>query len=88
MIATHRTTVHSRCPENDGWDYYEVLVETDRTIKVEDIEAAINEVRGRRMYQEDLTKHLATVIGAKITITGAHGNFHTKVTHDLSKRPL
>jgi hypothetical protein len=88
MHVQHKTTIHAQCPENDGWDYYEVVVETSKIIPVESITSAFDEVRGQKMYQEELTDRLALGVSqciadrvdVKITTRGTHGPHATEVT--------
>jgi len=94
MRITHTTKTHARCPENDGWDYYDVTIELSEEIAlataqdvtvelVENIERVIESLRGKKLYQEDITQSLAQALRAKVTTCGRHGSFETVVVSAL-----
>lgn len=77
MKAVHRLMTHGVCPVDNRVDYYEVIVECDRVIKVEDIETAISYHRGTQQTQESMCQALyAEISSAKWTLRGRHGE-HT-----------
>lgn len=80
MQAVHKLMIHARCPIENRVDYYEVTVECDRMIKVEDIETAVANHRGSTDSQESLCQALYSEISsARWTLTGRHGK-HTDTT--------
>lgn len=79
MRVTHETTLARRCPVNDALDLYQLRVETNRTLKVEDILAAI-EALPEKAFQEELTETLAAKLGCVVTTTGYHSGIKTTCT--------
>lgn len=77
MKATHRLMTHGICPLDNRVDYYEVIVECNRMIKVESIETAVDQHRGSAQTQESMCQALyAEISSAKWTLIGRHGQ-HT-----------
>jgi hypothetical protein len=89
MHVKHIEFIHARCPvEPAVFDYYEVAVESDRTINVETIRAALVDVAGAILYQEDLTQRLADAVDATVTTSGLHRTTRTEVSCTPLTRPL
>ena len=76
MIVRHELTMYCHCPVNGARDTYQVVVEANRVVKVEDILAAVAAVPDK-MFQEDITAHLAAVLGCGVTTTGYHSGVKT-----------
>lgn len=76
MHVTHELTFARTCPVNDALDRYELRVETNRMVKVEDILAAI-EALPEKAYQEELTLKLAAQLGCVVTTVGYHSGIKT-----------
>jgi hypothetical protein len=80
MRAKHHLTVTAICPVNDTLtDVYEVTVEADRILKVEDILAAAKPFSDKKIYQEDLTNELARKLNATVRTVGYHSGVRTEV---------
>lgn len=79
MRVIHETKFSRLCPVNDAQDLYELAVETNRTVKVEDILAAI-EALPAKAFQEDITTELAAKLGCSVTTIGYHSGIKTTCT--------
>lgn len=77
MLVRHHLTISATCPVDRQPDHYEAVIECSRVLKVEDILAAVERLKGRRIFQEALTQELARAIGAKVTTTGYHSGVKT-----------
>ena len=74
MNVNHITTIHATCPLG-CWDYYRVTYEPAEFVTVEDFQESCDVVRGKKMYQEELTNRLLAILPAgKITTVGMHGS--------------
>jgi NADPH-dependent 7-cyano-7-deazaguanine reductase QueF len=58
-------------------DNYAAVIECGYMVKVEAILAAVESLRSRRIFQEELTQELARVLGAKVTTSGYHSGVKT-----------
>lgn len=69
MKVSHTFRGHATCPVDPRIvDDYEVTVETNRLIKVEDIFGAFRRIKeDGPIFQEDLTQKLATALNATVT---------------------
>jgi len=76
MRVTHELTFNRQCPVDDAQDRYELCVETTRTVKVEDILAAI-EALPEKAFQEEITAALAAKLGCRVTTVGYHSGVKT-----------
>ena len=77
-MNTHKTIIHSTCPINGSWDYYDLVLETSEFIKCEDVDEIANLVRGVRQTQEEIAdtlRHLfrGKLTNFKLTLEGRHG---------------
>lgn len=81
MICEHELDVKAKCPVNGEDDVYSCTVRTARVVKVEDILAAAAVVAGRTIFQEDLTRELAGLLGAGVEVetVGWHSGVRTTV---------
>lgn len=77
MLVRHYMTVTASCPVDEKPDHYEAIVECARVVKVEDILAAVERLKGQPIFQEQLTQELARSLGAKVTTTGYHSGVKT-----------
>lgn len=80
MKNTYEIEVRAQCPVNPtDTDLYQVTIESELIIQVEEIIAFFNEHADKReVYQEQLTRLAAVTIGAKVTSVGYHSG--VKVT--------
>jgi hypothetical protein len=62
--------VVASCPSDGLRDLYTVIIESERTILVEDILAATQALP--KAYQEDITRDLARILAARVTTIGWH----------------
>ena len=75
MRVTYTLTMQAACPVDGKKDVYQVEVISDRTIPVERIlELTKDQPEG---FQEDLTKNLARLLGARVISTGWHSGVKT-----------
>lgn len=60
-------------------DDYEVVIETGKMIKVEELIALLDEYRPLAMFQEELTQDIVRRLGAvsKVMTTGMHSGVET-----------
>jgi len=77
LLVRHSLTITASCPVDGKPDHYEAVVECVRVVKVEDILAAVQQLRDRKVFQEELTQELARTLGAKVTTTGYHSGVKT-----------
>ena len=77
MLVRHYLTITAACPVDDKPDHYEAVIECSRVLKVEDIIAAVEALKDKRIFQEQLTQELARAIGANVTTTGYHSGVKT-----------
>jgi len=76
MKVTYETMLRRRCPVNDDYDTYVVLVESNTTVPVERLLEALAALPEKE-FQETLTQQLADVLGRKITTVGYHSGVKT-----------
>lgn len=74
MIVRHHLTITAECPVDGKPDRYDAVIECGRVVKVEDILALATL---GRMYQEEVTVHIARTLGVKVTTTGYHSGVKT-----------
>lgn len=79
MEVRHEFTMSAVCPVDKRPDSYQVLIETDRVIPVEDILSAAAGFSDREIWQEHLTAEIADQLGVKVTTTGFHLGVKTTV---------
>lgn len=72
MRVKHHIQVECRCPADKLPDLYEVVIEAERVIPVEQIIALADTAKGKTMYQEDLCLLWARALSARVTMTGWH----------------
>lgn len=61
-------------------DLYDVVVEVDRVLPVEEILALADEAKKKMIYQEDLCLRWSRLLNARVTMTGwHHGRVRTVV---------
>ena len=70
-MNTYETTHRAKCPNGSLVDTYQVKIQSQATIMVEDIISALNDAPSQ-IFQEDLATLLRSQIGAEITIIGSH----------------
>lgn len=75
-MNTYELSIRAMCPSDNLPDWYEMRVESNRLILVEDVLAAVKDLGA--IYQEDLTRQIARRLGAKVTTVGYH--YGVKVT--------
>lgn len=80
MKATHVLTAVAPCPsELQEHDLYRIEVETDRMIRVEEIESVVHDLTSEPVFQEDLTETLADRLGAVVRTACRHSKTVTEV---------
>ncbi len=77
MLVKHALKMEAKCPVNDLKDHYDVVVECNRVLKVEDIIEATAKYKDQAKFQEDITQELANSLNAKVTTTGYHSGVKT-----------
>lgn len=80
VTAIHTSTIHAICPHG-GWDYYTVEVHATGVVLVEDIQAALDQVRGTKAYQEQIAEALSVDLGGcRVVLKGRHGTTDSEVS--------
>lgn len=79
MRVTHTLQITAVCPVDDKSDVYECVVTARRVIPVEDILKAADEVKGMKVYQEDLCQELHRRLACEVRLTGYHSGVRTEV---------
>lgn len=79
VTAIHTNTIHAVCPHG-GWDYYTVEVHATGVVLVEDIQAALDQVRGTTVYQEQIAEALNATLGCRVVLKGRHGTTDSEVS--------
>jgi len=79
MRCRYGLQVQCACPNDDLSDIYDVVVEAERTIEVEEIIAFAASMADRKMFQEDLTTLMARKLNAKVTSVGWHYGVKTVI---------
>jgi len=75
----HEWSFRRRCPVDDALDRYDLRVEANDMVKVEDIVAAV-EALPKKAFQEELTQILAAKLGCIVTTIGHHSGIKTTCT--------
>lgn len=68
------------CPVDNSLDVYRVEITSPTMIKVEDIKDALEDFRGKKLFQEALTAMLAQSLFATVVTTGCHSGVFTEVS--------
>lgn len=79
MRIEHSLEITATCPVDDKPDVYSCTVRTCRVIPVEDILKAVDQLKGRAIYQEDLTRELHRILAAEVETVGWHSGVRTRV---------
>jgi hypothetical protein len=79
MQVIHQFTFRGRCPVDDAIDSYDVLITTNRLIKVEDIIKAASDLL-QPLFQEDITQQLAVRLNCCVRTVGYHSGVKTTCT--------
>lgn len=78
MKCTYELKMKARCPSNPQiTDEYDVVVDVDRMIVVEELLATLGHYLEEAIYQEDITARLARKFNCKFTLTGYHSGIKT-----------
>jgi len=80
MLVRHEFQIEATCPVDGKPDLYDAVLETTCLVYVEDILAALIEVRSLKVPQERLTADLARKLGGTLTTVGYHSGVKTTVT--------
>jgi heterodisulfide reductase subunit C len=84
MRVTHTLQITATCPVDNKLDVYECVVSATRTIPVEDILKAVEAIRAKPAYQEDICQELHRQLGCEVKLTGYHSGVRTEVVCDVS----
>lgn len=79
MIVEHTLEVTAVCPVDDKPDVYQCVIRTHRVLPVESILQAVESLREKKIYQEDLTRELHRVLAARVETVGWHSGVATRV---------
>lgn len=71
MKITHKLRMHGECTVDHHFNYYLVIIETEKVFDIEALNREIEKLRGNRWFQEDMTAAVAGLLppGCKLTIT-------------------
>lgn len=72
MLAEYSLEITASCPVDRKPDVYECRVTARRTIPVEDILKAVDSLKGKELYQEQLTGELHRMLAADVETVGYH----------------
>jgi len=67
------------CPVDDRPDFYRVTVRSSRTIKVEDILAAVEAEAKKKQFQEEFTEKLSRTLATEVETVGHHSGVRTAI---------
>lgn len=67
----------AHCPVDGSADRYDLVVETERVVPVEHIFEAIDTATREPIFQEDLTRALADLLGCRVVTVGTHSGVKT-----------
>ena len=81
----YRGRFESRCPVDERRDSYEVDIDSKHTIQVEDILKYFEEVKTKKVFQEDHAKNLSKLFNADVMITGFHSGI--RVSSQVYREP-
>jgi hypothetical protein len=79
MLCRYELRIVAACPVDNGNDVYETVVESDDTIRVEDILEAVGRYATEKAYQEVITADLARRLRCRVTTVGYHSGVKTTV---------
>ena len=79
MRVEYRLTITATCPVDDKPDVYRMIVRATRTIKVEDILAALAAETKVPCFQEDLTQRFHRSLACEVETRGWHSGVFTVV---------
>lgn len=79
MLVEHWLTVTATCPVDGKPDVYRVVVRTTRTVKVEDVLAAVARLASEPVYQEAFTQALHRELACEVETRGWHSGVRTVV---------
>jgi hypothetical protein len=76
MNVKHELTIYGKCPVDESMDRYEITIETNRIVMVEDILNAAQDLPSP-VFQEIATMFLAQRLGCRVTTVGYHSGVKT-----------
>lgn len=76
MKCRYETQMRAICPITNGIDFYEVIVERDELIPVEEMQPIIDR-HAIKAFQEVITSQLAAALKATVTTIGYHSGIKT-----------
>lgn len=79
MKCRYETRMRALCPITNGFDFYDVIVESDELIVIEKLQPTIDE-HARKAFQEEITVQLAKALNATVTTIGYHSGIKTTCT--------
>ena len=77
MLNVYELEITCACPVDADPDVYQMTVKSRRTIPVEEILKAVNELTKEKLFQEDLCYKLHRRINACVTLVGYHSGVKT-----------
>ena len=81
MICEYEYDMQARCPADERTvDYYTVRVVSSTMIECGELRKILGELHGVTMWQEDITKLLATRLRCKVMTLGYHHGIKTTIT--------
>lgn len=78
MRVEHSLEISALCPVDGKPDVYRCVVTTARVIDVESILKAAESLKGRKIYQEELTQELHRILAARVETIGSHSGVTTR----------
>lgn len=80
MNCRYETKIVAACPRDSKPDVYDAIFESDDTIEVERIIAAIAKFQTEQAFQEVITADLARELRCRVVTVGYHSGVKTTVS--------
>ena len=79
MFVTYELEATCSCPVDGKPDHYAITVSAQRALPVEMILAAVEDLKGEVIFQEEFTSRLARSVNAHVRTVGHHSGVKTTV---------
>lgn len=79
MKVEHSLELRAICPVDGLPDVYHCVIRCNRVLAVEEILAAVDRLKGEKLYQEELTRKLHRALAAEVETVGWHSGVMTRV---------
>lgn len=79
MKVEHTLTMQAKCPANEATDVYDVTFRMDKILQVEILIGHVGQMRGVKLFQEEITQSLADRFECEVESVGMHSGVKTRV---------